>query len=443
MVRLLNTGLSQAPGNTMKEKARIAESSSELRSFLKETIKRSEFKLRKIKFSEQSHWSIKSGALSHFSNSFFHVAGVRNRITDEEHLILFQPQGALTGLAMFKDEQQVYVLLQARIEPGLPNVGEYGPTVQSTEANYLRMHGGKGTSYIELFRSFSPIANPLGNSTQFDLGRRYFQKSKVHSYLELNKQIDTKENMIWVPLQIVAEVLISDNFLNPDLRSLLGVFDWDLFVNAGISGSSKTEIPEDNHFALPANMVGRNEWKLIALDQLTGWEIRENGIADVSDSGIWIDMFHVSCLSREVQEWSQPLLNCSNQGLVILLVRRSDDQYDFLVSTEFEFGISGQQTVLPSYVIYPGDDPDNISKLFETQTLIAEMTQSEEGGRFYKNESLYRVFLVAHNMDIKPHQRWVTAEVVKSILKSSNRASLQLRCIASLVLDMINPDSFD
>jgi oxidase EvaA len=261
--------------------------------------------------------------------------------------------------------------------------------------------------------------------------------------LELDEQIETKENMIWVPLQVIAKVLTSDNFLNPDLRSLLSVFDWDLYREAKPSPNGKIEVPEDDCLAIPANLLGKNEWKLTTLDQLTGWEIQDKGIADVSDSGVWIDMVHVSCFNREMQAWSQPLLSCSNMGLVVLLVRKIDEQYEFLLAFDTEFGISGQQTVLPSYVIYPGDNPDNIARLFENGTLLAEMTQSEEGGRFYQNESIYRVILTADDIDTAPRQRWVTARSLKSILKSSNRASLQLRCIASLILDMINPNSFD
>ena len=427
---------------SVKKTVRIAESAADLRRFLDKTIFKSDFSLQRIKLAEQNQWSIKSGALSHISNGFFHVAGIRSRISGAEHLILFQPQSALTGLALFRDGSQIYLLLQARVEPGLPNIGEYGPTIQSTAANYLRMHGGKSTSYVELFRSFSPIANALGSNIQFDLGKRYFFKSKLHSYLELDEQVETKENMIWVPLQVVGDVLANDNFLNPDLRSLLSVFDWDLFVNNELSGSSNTEVAEDDDFAFPASKLGSNEWKLIGLDQLTGWEVQEYGVAAVSDAGIWVDMVHVSCFSREVREWSQPLLSCSSQGLVVLLVRRVNDQYEFLLSMESEFGISGGRTVLPSYVIYPGADAENIGRTFENDTLLAEMTQSEEGGRFFQNESLYRVFMVAGDNDIEPQQRWVSAEILKSILKSSNRASLQLRCIVSLILDLLNPNSF-
>ena len=83
-------------------------------------------------------------------------------------------------------------------------------------------------------------------------------------------------------------------------------------------------------------------------------------------------------------------------------------------------------------------------KLRVNETLLAEMAQSEEGGRFYNNESVYRVILIADNskIDVKSGQRWVRAETLKSILSSSNSTSLQLRCIASLILDLINPHCF-
>jgi len=421
---------------------RIAASAADLAGFLQETVTRSDFKLRKIKLAEQSNWSIKNGVLSHFSTGFFHVAGIRSRISREEHLMLFQPQSALTGLSIYRDGRDVYVLLQARVEPGLVNVGQYGPTIQSTAANYTRMHGGKETTYAELFRSFSPLANPLGNNKQFDLGKRYFQKNKVLSYVELDKQVETKENMIWAPLTVVAEVQQYDNFLNPDLRSLLACFDWDLYINDDDSSQGDGAAAGDDAFALPANRLGNNEWELVPVNQLSGWEFQEYGVADVSDSGIWVDMFHVSCKNREVQEWSQPLLSCANEGLAVMLVRVVNGRYEFLVSIESEFGISGQQTVLPTYVIYPGDSHRNMRQMCASGTLMAEMKQSEEGGRFYLNESVYQMILVTPDFEIESHQRWVSAERLKSILKTSCQASIQLRCMGSLVLDLINPGSF-
>ncbi len=427
----------------MNKNVRIAESSSELQSFLKETIKKSGFNLQKIRFSEQKQWAIKDCALSHFSNGFFHVTGVKNKITYEEHLVLFQPQSALTGLTLFKKGRQAYILLQARIEPGNSDIGQYGPTIQSTPANYMQMHGGEKTNYVELFTGCSPYANTIGNTIQLDLGKRYFQKNKVHSYLELNELIETKENMIWVSLQVIAEVLTRDNFLNADLRSLISVFDWDLFINSEDPTKHKEPVPEDSCLLFSENLLGKNEWELTPLDRLKGWKIEDTGITDLSGSGIWVDMYKTSCIGREVMEWSQPLLCCSNRGLVVLLVRKNDNRYEFLLSVQSEFGISGEKTVLPSYVIYPGENHKNKSRLFDNGKLIAEMIQSEEGGRFYKNENVYQAILIENDIEIEAHQRWVSIHTLKSILKASCRASFQLRCISSLVLDMINPSAFE
>ncbi len=426
----------------MKVPLRIAETTEALNTFLEDTVRTSELKLQRIRLSDQDQWAMKQGVLSHFSNGFFHVAGLRNQRSQEEHLVLYQPQSALTGLAIFRENHQVYVLLQARVEPGLSNIGQYGPTIQSTAANYMRMHGGNKTSYLELFRSFSPIANPLANNIQFDLGKRYFQKNKILSYLELDTLIETEENMIWVPLQVVAEEVARDNYLNPDLRSLLSCFDWDLFRESYDAGGQTAPAQRASGLDFPANLLGNNEWRLVTLDELAGWDVQDESIADVSESGIWVDIYHVSCFNREVRAWTQPLMSCSSRGLVILFVRKVEERFEFLVSIDSEFGISGQRTVLPSIAVYPGDSHNTSIGLSGTEILLAEMAQSEEGGRFYNNESLYQVHLITEDFDTTPQQQWVTSETLKSILKSSTTASIQLRCIASLVLDLINPHSF-
>lgn len=424
------------------EKVRIAKSLSELIIFLDEIVKKSEFKLKKIKFSDQSQWSFSDGILSHFSKGFFQVTGVKNKITSKEHLVLFQPQSALTGLAIHKGDQQIFVLLQARVEPGNTNVGQYGPTIQSTPANYLQMHGGKKTDYVELFTSYHPLVNTLGNNNQLDLGKRYFQKTKSHNYIELKELINTQEIMIWVPLQVLAEALAMDNFLNADLRSLLSVFDWDLYLRGEENNENNSNTLEENSRIFSDNKLGKNNWELTALNSLKGWEIQDNGIVDISNSGIWVDMFKISCTTREVSEWSQPLLCCSNRGMVILLIRKINGHYYFLVSIQSEFGITGEISVLPSYVVYPGENNENKNNFSVNGNLITEMIQSEEGGRFYKNENIYKVIQIKDEIEKDADQYWVNLYTLKSILKSSNRASFQLRCVASLVMDKLNSQTF-
>ena len=241
---------------------------------------------------------------------------------------------------------------------------------------------------------------------------------------------------------MIADVLISNNFLNADLRSLISVFDWDLYTGDDPVEDHERKVTESNSDIFSENTLGKNEWELTTLDKLNGWDVRDDGIVDLKNFGIWVDMFKTSCTTREVSRWSQPLLCCLNKGIVVLLIRKINDRYSFLVSIRSEFGISGEITVLPSYVIYPGDNYENKSSLYEGGTLIAELVQSEEGGRFYKNENIYKVISIDNDIDLQPHHRWVNINTLKSILKSSNRASFQLRCIVSLVLDVINPHTF-
>ncbi|MCX6267474.1 MAG: NDP-hexose 2,3-dehydratase family protein [Bacteroidetes bacterium] len=422
----------------MTEKMRIAETVFEMRSFLDETLNMSHFELDRIDFTDQTQWIVKDGALSHVSNGFFHVTGIHSCYTQEEHLVLYQPQSALTGIAICIVDSLVYLLLQVRIEPGNSNIGQYGPTIQSTPANYLQVHNGKKTSYVDLFTGINNISTPLGVTIQLDIGKRYFLKSKTHNYLETKKLIETEENMIWVPLHVIKDALTFDNFLNADLRSLISVFDWDLFLNRNNKLIEK-QVPASDQGVFSANNLGKKSWEMIPLEHLKNWEIRKSGVVDIADVGIWVDMFRFSCTNREVSSWCQPLMCCSGRGRIILFMRKINMEYEFLVSIESEFGITGEITVLPSNVTYPNEFDERINTLVCEGVVIAEMVQCEEGGRFYSNESIYQVVLIGSEFSIKPNQKWISGNMLKSVLKTSNRASFQLRCISSMILHLINP----
>ncbi len=121
---------------------KIADLADQLLAFLKETSNISQYKIERINLNSQTQWSIQNGILSHKSKGFFHVTGLidKNR---KENVVLYQPQSALTGLAIHRSKEKVYILVQARVEPGNTGLAQFGPTIQSTPGNYMRMHGGK------------------------------------------------------------------------------------------------------------------------------------------------------------------------------------------------------------------------------------------------------------------------------------------------------------
>lgn len=279
---------------------RILRTKEVMQRYLADTLEKSHFNIERINVSAQESWQYVNGALSHQSNGFFHVAGAQRQSTKEEELVLYQPQSALAGLALYKDANEAYILVQARAEPGNVGIVQYGPTIQSTAANFLRVHGGKKTAYIELFREFSPISNPLGHTMQIDLGKRYFKKSKFHSYVEVYEQLETEENMAWVPLSLMLEVAQEDNFLNVDLRSLLSVFDWDLFLHGKTTTPPKQEQLLAESLIYQDHQLGSDNWRIVSLDQLTSWKVTDRGVSVIGASTVWVDMFKITCISREV-----------------------------------------------------------------------------------------------------------------------------------------------
>ena len=443
----------------MNSSLKIARSALDLKSFLQATIKRADFKLSAIKLSQQQEWNLTQGVLGHRSGGFFYITGLVDNISGKEQLVLYQPQGAFNGLVVCKRREDVYVLLQARVEPGNSGIGQYGPTIQSTPANYLRFHGGKETPYFDFFFKYNPQVRPIANSTQLDLGKRYFQKSKILSYVESASLVETAENMIWVPLAVIAEVLYYDNFFNTDLRSMIGVFDWDLFLdlnhsNSHINATHTKDLSFDN------NLSGKNVGKLVPLSQLRNWELTDEGIVDKADTGVSAKIYQVVSTTREVKTWVQPLLCTANRGLITLLVRQAENEsldgihskidlksdrfarLEFLISYQSEFGISGEKVLLPSLIIYPGENDRHQTTLYKDGRVLCEVIQSEEGGRFYQNENIYQIILVDRSVESGDEQFWISGDTLKGLLKSSNKVSIQLRCVASLILKDINSYTF-
>lgn len=415
-----------------------ADTLSAMQSFLRQTIDESGFSLRQIALSAQSGWTSDGGYLAHRTHGFFYVAGLRHAQTGQEQLVLYQPQSAITGLAFCRAHGTVYTLLQARIEPGNTGIGQYGPTIQSTPANFLKLHGGKQTSCLEYFYQLSSAASPLSASMQLDLGKRYFQKSKTHQYVELSELTCPDGPMIWVSLEALRESLGLSNFLNADLRSLISVFDWDQFLT-GVSVSDCGAAGARLQRQLAAIPAAAQRWKLCPLTGLAGWQLTDDGVADRAGHGLSVEMYQTDCGGREVGSWAQPLMSARGAGLVLLLMRQHQGQLEFLVSVICEFGISGLAAIGPSLLVYPGDARPELPYREAHCQVVASFRQSDEGGRFFQHESEYRVVLIDHEPPLDAHQHWIAAADLRFLLGSSNRVSFQLRCIASCLFDDLNP----
>lgn len=414
-----------------------AKSSKELYSFLNYNGRNIKQKLRSISFNEQDQWKIENGVLTHKTRGFFHVTGVESyHNNQEQHLMLYQPQSALTGLLLCKKQGVTYVLLQARTEPGNIDFIQYGPTVQSTAANYLKLHGGKSTNFIEAFLQYQPDTTLITHSIQHDLGKRYYQKSKTHHYCEVSDLLPCDEHMIWASIQSVFGILKTDNFVNPDLRSLLAVFDWDYFHS-----ENKVENSPSLYF-LKNDRISKikPKHKLIPLTDLKKWTINDDEISAQSHRLPYVKMFHFIGESREKKEWQQPLICVEGEGLSQLFCRDYNNEIQYLLTIDHEVGISTNFAMYPTKNLYAEEVKEESYNV--NGELITEFIQCDEGGRFYQNNIRYQVYQVDENHPINDNQVWVSRKEMKQILATSNIASIQLRCICSVVIEQLNPETF-
>lgn len=240
--------------------------------------------------------------------------------------------------------------------------------------------------------------------------------------------VDTAENMIWVKLNALHEYAQRDQVLNTDLRSMLAVFDWNGFVQFDQFNPGFTQLPEQSS-------QGFKPGTLVPLEELEDWTVSNNGIhSKYRDASV--QLFRISCTNREVKSWVQPLFRSSWIGQYDLLVRNQGGTKEVLIQNTQEQGITGGNVVQTSFYSYNGPTEFELEGQDE---VLSSIMQSEEGGRFYRNENRYRIIRVNRDIQTDDSQQWLSIEQFKALLQSSNRCSIQLRAISSLIIGIMNP----
>lgn len=366
-------------------------------------------------------------------------------------VFLYQPQSAFNGLLTSILDNELHLLLQARVEPGSIGVTQYGPTIQSTPANYPRVHGGKATPYLELFFQHASQTRPAGQWSQLDLGHRYLFKDKRLVCLEAIEPPPTDQNFIYVPARVIKEAVLEGALLNTDLRSMLAVMAWDQWprnmhpdeLGLGIHASLNRP-PRPQLMGLLLAALGRTPVAISfqALDTLESWQLTDLGLFEKEPfaQGFDVEFFRIETSAREVHTWTQPLLNSRSRGKAVLGLSLFEGVTSVLVSVQPERALSSGAAVFPSYVRHPGltHDPSGTwiyDALVASQTAVISMTvESDEGGRFFRDETNFEVYLISEPIDFGPRHFWITLSELKYLLNCSNFCSLQLRCIASVLL---------
>ena len=184
------------------------------------------FEVVRIPFASLQAWHFAdgSGNLVHDSGRFFTVEGLRVRTSTgpfrEWHQpIIKQPEVGILGILLKEFDGVLHCLMQAKLEPGNPNLLQISPTVQATRSNYTRVHQGTSVKYLEYFagpRRGRVIVDVL----QSEHGSWFYRKSNRNMVVEVDDHVPLDEDFCWFTLGQLNALMARDNIINMDQTTL-------------------------------------------------------------------------------------------------------------------------------------------------------------------------------------------------------------------------------
>ena len=198
-------------------------------SWLAERREAHPFSVTRIPFDAMDGWGFAedTGDLVHRSGRFFAVGGLKVTTSTGpfptwHQPIITQPEVGILGIVVKEFRGVLHCLMQAKMEPGNPNLLQLSPTVQATRSNYTRVHKGAPVRYIEYFtghRRSRVIADVL----QSEHGWWFYRKNNRNIVVEIDADVDVPihEDFCWLTLGQINELMARDNVINMDSRTVL------------------------------------------------------------------------------------------------------------------------------------------------------------------------------------------------------------------------------
>ncbi|HEV2720501.1 MAG TPA: NDP-hexose 2,3-dehydratase family protein [Thermoanaerobaculia bacterium] len=372
-----------------------------------------------IPLADSAEWRFEDGAIVHRSRGFFRVIGLQCRDDDAALFIDQRTVGTLGFL--IRDHE---LLVHAKIEPGNVGLIQLAPTCQATESNALRMHGGAAPPFIDAF----PRGAALYDVDQSEQGTRFLGKRNRNVLAAARRYLPLPPTHRWMPADEVLELTRLDYTVNTDARSVLVCAPWYRLVGrvpfSRFRGGFGAELMVSAHWS--SRSLERVKASILAMRAAAPDPVIVP-LHDVSPNGVRVRQIRVSVRGREVPSWDQPILDSSSEGKVILACGRIDGVLHFLFRARPEPGLRNKVELTPTVVVEPGGH----AAAGVDGVVVAEVRQSEEGGRFYRDTNLYQIVDVGEASDA---EHWLTLADVRQLLDEPGWLTNEARSALSLLL---------
>lgn len=185
----------------------------------------------------------------------------------------------------------------------------------------------------------------------------------------------------------------------------------------------------------------------IPLKSVDGWNKDDFSISHKNKKYFSVIAVKAKIANREVSEWTQPMIKSAQEGLIAFLIKKINGVYHFLVQAKLESGNFDIVELAPSVQCLTGNYRKGMNE-YEVPfidyvltpekygaTVLYSTFQSEEGGRFYKeqNKNLIVEISATSSIEIPKNYCWMTLYQLKELVKYNNYLNIQARSLLSVI----------
>ncbi|WP_221350453.1 NDP-hexose 2,3-dehydratase family protein [Streptomyces beigongshangae] len=401
------------------------------------------FRVHRIPFDQLDGWSFApaTGNLTHISGRFFTVHGVRVRVAEGAHdwqqPIINQPEVGILGILAKEFDGVLHFLMQAKMEPGNPRLVQLSPTVQATRSNYTKAHGGGAVKYLDYFTGRRP-ARALVDILQSEHGSWFLHKANRNVIVETREDVPPDPDFCWLTLGQLGELLLRDNVVNMDARTVLA-------CAPNLPAEPEALSSDTELLSWVTTEKARHQVRVepLPLAEVDGWVRTETAIRRPDNRFFQVVAVRAEAANREVTGWTQPLFEPSATGVVAFLAGRFGGVPHLLVHARAEGGFLETVELGPTVQCVPdnyrGDAALAAPRFLDLvlnaapHTIRYSALHSEEGGRSLNAVSHYLVVDIdvdaAGLSTPPPGYLWVTPGQLNWLVRRSRHVNVQARSL--------------
>ena len=416
-------------------------STSDFADWLAERGAANRFRVDRIPLADLDGWSFDPGTgnLGHRSGRFFTVEGLTADLDEGpfrrwQQPIIRQPEVGILGILAKEFDGVLHFLMQAKMEPGNPNLLQLSPTVQATKSNYTKVHRGADVKYLDYFVDPS-LGTVHRDVLQSEHGSWFYRKANRNMLVEAVGAVPLDEDFCWLTLGQLGQLLCRDNLVNMDSRTVLSCFPM---------GDDQGALHSDAE--LQSWFTGERsrhdiDFAIGPLNEIEGWERDEYQISRADERFFRVVAVSVEAGNREVTGWSQPLFEPYGTAIAAFLRTRIAGVPHLLVQSKVEAGFLDTVELGPTVQCCPvnwahlpaQDQPPFLDVVLSAEPSY-ETIHSEEGGRFLNAEGRY-LFVDVDAAQIDPPRgyKWVTPGQLNSLTAHGRYVNVQARSLLACI----------